>query len=241
MTSYVSKLLASSSMSQSQRESFEAKATEAQERAAKAAKQMKAFADETSNWVTQSQYFKDACKSAFDAVDVDKSGSVDIKEMYSATLLIYLKMSSIARGLTPPTFKDVRALMNKVDKDASGQLNVQEFEHVSTIMFKNVSGRVATQTVFAFFLVPVVASYIVKIWRFFFPPSPVMELLMPSNVAAGILSTVIVLAVLPSLLDQVDAMVLASADDNKTNEQPASTETITADAAVITADKPKES
>ena len=36
----------------------------------------------TKNWVTNSEYFESAVKQAFEAVDLDNTGTVDFKELY---------------------------------------------------------------------------------------------------------------------------------------------------------------
>jgi hypothetical protein len=48
------------------------------------------------SFLCRSKFFKDMSTSAFDLVDVDGSGTVDEKELYSGLLLIHLKLGTYA-------------------------------------------------------------------------------------------------------------------------------------------------
>ena len=81
----------------------------------------------TKNWVTNSDYFKSAVKQAFEAVDLDSTNSVDFKELYAAVLMLYLKVTKIVRGATPPTAQDIQKLMDEVDTSGTGSLDLDGF------------------------------------------------------------------------------------------------------------------
>lgn len=48
------------------------------------------------SFLCRTKFFKDMSTSAFDLVDVDGSGTVDEKELYSGLLLIHLKLGTYA-------------------------------------------------------------------------------------------------------------------------------------------------
>lgn len=45
------------------------------------------------SWLTNTGYFQRVIDSSFDMIDVDKSGDVDVEELYAGLLLIHLKMA----------------------------------------------------------------------------------------------------------------------------------------------------
>lgn len=102
------------------------KLTAADKLKAKASKKLnkaKELANKASSWLTETDMFKKGCDDVFDMVDIDNSGTVDDKELYSAVLLVYLKLAKVVKGLTPPTPKQVKELLDQVDSDASGELH----------------------------------------------------------------------------------------------------------------------
>ena len=45
------------------------------------------------SWLTNTKFFQRAIDSAFDSIDVDKSGDVTLEELHAGLLLIHLKMA----------------------------------------------------------------------------------------------------------------------------------------------------
>ena len=62
-------------------------------------------------------------KPCFDALDADKSGKIDEKELEGA-------FSQIAKELKqkPPTKEEIKQFMNAVDTDKSGKIDLNEFK-----------------------------------------------------------------------------------------------------------------
>ena len=65
---------------------------------------------------------KELCKEAFEEVDKDNSGEIDESELES----IMKKMSKKMK-IDPPTKEDVKDILNSLDSDHSGKLNLEEF------------------------------------------------------------------------------------------------------------------
>jgi len=114
---------------------------------------------------TENPRFKAKCREIFDSVDVDKSGTVDVKEVYSMVLLIYLYVAQYTtiNKRTIPTVAQVEELYKKVDVDNSGTLDYEEFEAMAILEVQAVSARISTQLVCQLALAPLVASGVVKI------------------------------------------------------------------------------
>ena len=120
---------------------------------------LKALVDDHKNVITSMPLFKTAVKSAFQSVDLDNSGRVDVNECYIAVLLFYSKMGAYVKGLLPPKLKDIQVLFADVASDEHpGDLDVEEFTALLIILMENVGGRVLFQIVLAFFVTPVVAN-----------------------------------------------------------------------------------
>ncbi|KAJ9506598.1 hypothetical protein QJQ45_018432 [Haematococcus lacustris] len=77
---------------------------------------------------TKSRYFERAVRKSFQEMDVDKSGTLDIKELYVAILKLYDTLNStLPTHVRIPSLADMRNLMNKYDKDGKGSLTFPEF------------------------------------------------------------------------------------------------------------------
>lgn len=119
-------------------------------------------------WLCNSNYFCKICDSAFESIDVDKSGFVDQKELYSGLLLVHLKLGMY---LGPAACKPIgrercQSIFEKVDTDHSGTLDKDEFRNVMIFLFGNVLLRVIVQWTATIFIVPVIAQHSVN-WIYF--------------------------------------------------------------------------
>ena len=111
-------------------------------------------------WLRNSVYFRKACDSAFDSIDVDKSGSVDKKELYSGILLVHLNLGMyLGPAACKPLDRDkCNSIFEKMDVDRSGTLGKEEFRNVMIFLFGNVLLRVIFQWTATVTLVPIVAQ-----------------------------------------------------------------------------------
>ena len=66
--------------------------------------------------------FKEVSKMAFDTVDTDKSGLIDLKELSHVMEIISSKL-----GTNPPSKAEVKAILNHLDTDKSGKIDFNEF------------------------------------------------------------------------------------------------------------------
>jgi hypothetical protein len=114
------------------------------------------------SWLCRTKLFQDACKSAFEAVDMDGSGAVDEKELYSGLLLIHLKLGMYAgpAACRPLSRERCKEFFKKMDRDGSGTLDQAEFNLVMAVLFGNVLIRVLTQWSMTLIIVPLVANLI---------------------------------------------------------------------------------
>lgn len=116
------------------------------------------------NWLCRTRLFRKICASAFDMVDVDGSGSVDEKELYSGLLLIHLKLGCYAgpAACRPLGREKVAEMFRKFDADQSGCLDRDEFQDCMALLFGNVLLRVIAQWSLTLIIVPLVAGKILE-------------------------------------------------------------------------------
>eukprot|EP00939_MAST-03C_sp_MAST-3C-sp1_P000374 g374.t1 len=136
-----------------------------------------AFRDKSvkmSTRITRTKWFKSLCRSIFEDVDVDDSGSIDPTEVYLGVLLLYTKIIPYVTIATPPSRERVMELFKECDEDRSGYLDHEEFEQMATILCWNLTHRMAKQMAFYFAFGPLVALTIVSLldsyferWHFF--------------------------------------------------------------------------
>jgi EF-hand domain pair len=112
------------------------------------------------SWLCRTKAFQNACNTAFEAVDLDGSGTVDEKELYSGLLLIHLKLGTYAgpAACRPLSRERCKEFFEKMDRDRSGTLDQSEFNQVMTVLFGNVLIRVLTQWSMTLIIVPLVAN-----------------------------------------------------------------------------------
>jgi len=133
-----------------------------------------------SSWLTRSKTFRKMSDYAFDSVDVDGSGSVDEKELYSGLLLIHLKLGLYAgpAACKPVDRERVHDIFKKKDADGSGSLDKEEFREVMSVLCGNVLTRVIVQWSLTLMIVPLVAQAILDgiVWLFVFTWDQITEI-----------------------------------------------------------------
>lgn len=114
------------------------------------------------SWFTESQYFKNLIEKVFKNVDMDNSGSIDKKEMYSALLLVHLKLATCMgpAACKPPTRKYVNSIFDHLDIDKSGELEREEFACAMTILCSQITSRVFIQWTMVLMIVPFISKMI---------------------------------------------------------------------------------
>eukprot|EP00546_Thalassionema_frauenfeldii_P006672 CAMPEP_0178913562 /NCGR_PEP_ID=MMETSP0786-20121207/10912_1 /TAXON_ID=186022 /ORGANISM="Thalassionema frauenfeldii, Strain CCMP 1798" /LENGTH=265 /DNA_ID=CAMNT_0020586319 /DNA_START=69 /DNA_END=863 /DNA_ORIENTATION=- len=132
------------------------------------------------SWLTRSKTFRRMSDWAFDAVDVDGSGCVDEKELYSGLLLIHLKLGVYAgpAACKPVDRARVHDIFQKKDADSSGNLDKEEFQEVMSVLCGNVLTRVIVQWSLTLMIVPLVAQAILDgfVWLFVFTWDQITEI-----------------------------------------------------------------
>ncbi len=119
-------------------------------------------------WLRNSLYFRKICDGAFEGIDVDKSGSVDKKELYSGILLVHLNLGMyLGPAACKPLDRDkCNSIFEKMDVDRSGTLGKEEFRNVMIFLFGNVLLRVIVQWTATVTLVPIVAQHALN-WLYY--------------------------------------------------------------------------
>ena len=117
------------------------------------------------SWFCRTAYFSKLCDTAFDGVDSDRSGCVDVNELYSGLLLIHLKLGTYAgpAACRPLSRDRCQAIFEKMDADRSGTLDRDEFRSVMMVLFSNVVLRVFVQWSMTLLIVPVVAKTVLDV------------------------------------------------------------------------------
>ena len=106
---------------------------------------------------------------AFNTVDIDQSGSIDKKELYTGLLLIHLKIASYGAGpaaCRPASKEYVDGMFDMLDEDKNGTLNNEEFTTLMTILCSQLTTRIILQLSMTLIIVPIMAQYIVDFFQF---------------------------------------------------------------------------
>jgi Ca2+-binding EF-hand superfamily protein len=99
---------------------------------------------------------------AFKSIDIDKSGRVDKKELYSGLVLIHLKLAAYLgpAACRPATREYVEEIFEALDEDESGELDKEEFSKVITMLISQMTTRVILQLSMTLVIVPMIAGYV---------------------------------------------------------------------------------
>lgn len=157
-------------------------------------------AKEKIDLITSTQMFKDGVKEVFKSVDMDKSGTIDQKELYIAILLFYCKLASMVKGLVPPKKKDIDIIMKKYNIAEDEGLNLEQFTEVMTIVLGNITSRVLLQLGIFFLLIPIFSTLFILLYRWLYNPHWVMNFLISSGLVTTMLSTLISTFLTPFIL-----------------------------------------
>ena len=111
---------------------------------------------------SRSQYFKDLTEKVFVHVDIDNSGSIDKKEMYSAILLVHLNLATYMgpAACKPPPRKYVNSIFDNLDVDRSGVLEREEFACAMAILCSQIASRVLIQWSMMLMMIPFISNMI---------------------------------------------------------------------------------
>lgn len=109
-----------------------------------------------------SEMFRQACQSAFDEVDMDRTRALDVKELWVALLLMYNNLNShLPVHLQPPTREQVTELL-QAHADPSGYIYYEEFTELCRgMLVLDESGmyfKIATQVGVTCLLIPAACS-----------------------------------------------------------------------------------
>lgn len=157
-------------------------------------------AKEKIDLITSTKIFKDGVKEAFNMVDMDKSGTIDNKELYIAILLVYCKLASMVKGLVPPKKKDISMIMKKYNIADDEGLDLEQFTAVMTVLLGNITSRVLLQLSIFFFLIPIFSTLFILLYKWLYNPSWVMNFLISSGLVTTMLSTLISTFLTPIIL-----------------------------------------
>jgi hypothetical protein len=190
----------------------------------------KKFAKSKLNDFTASKRFKDKVRHIFDSVDIDKSGSVDVSEVYSMVLLIYLFVAqyTVVNAKTIPTIEEVKELYDKMDKDGNGTLDYDEFEALAVLEVEAVSARISTQLACQLAASPFLATCLVSfVCQYVLVGSfhallvgnlhrALLDYVFTRTIAITILTCVLNMTVMPFLLHLIDLIWYESVRSKET-------------------------
>ncbi len=116
------------------------------------------------SFLFRSKIFENIVNYTFDSIDIDKSGTIDRKEIYTGLLLVHLKLAAyVGPAACRPVSKDyLFTMFDLLDTDDSGTLNKEEFTELMTILCSQITTRVFTQLSMTLMIVPFISQYLVE-------------------------------------------------------------------------------
>jgi hypothetical protein len=169
------------------------------------------------NWLVKSKRFKKMVKDSFEDTDVDKSGTLDVNEVYIAVLKLYLTINGFCKGAVPPTRDDIEKLVDKFDDPGTFSLKEDQFLEFCQFLCTQIATRVMVQMILQFALVPILAFYATKrIEKYMENASETYKeitayLPMPMDAIVLLVVGVLVGLIVPYIMNLIDYYVLKSA------------------------------
>ena len=153
---------------------------------------------------------KKACKDVFEGIDIDKSGTLDISEVYIGVLLVYCKLGAFVAGLTPPPLQSIEQLLKEVDLDNNGSLDVEEFTALCSILLGGITTRVIGQLFLQLFFIPCLSSFLLtRIGNYYWASGgPGIKEIHVSPVLVTVFSIVLIMVVVPRMMHLIDTCML---------------------------------
>jgi hypothetical protein len=139
----------------------------------------------------------------------DNSKSLDLTEVYCATLLLYTKILVYVPCAIPPPKKVVDEMVHDLDADGSGAIDEEEFIALATLLSTQVAARVSTQAMFYFAIGPLIATAVLHaVDNYLLPEYTQCEGWICRDYGVpmrnSILVCVLMAVVMPSLLGMID-------------------------------------
>mmetsp|Transcript_8833 Transcript_8833/g.12290 ORF Transcript_8833/g.12290 Transcript_8833/m.12290 type:complete len:226 (+) Transcript_8833:154-831(+) len=189
-------------------------ASELHAKASKKAADWQSFVGKHKNLFTSSSLFTNMCKSVFEKVDIDSSGTVGVSECYVAILLFYLKLSVLVKGLTPPTIEDVRKFVRTVAAQSDGkeeeEVDLQEFQTLLTLLLEHLIRRVLLQIAIAFFIIPIIAAHIWDIYNAIYLKNTFVGSFIPRPIGVNLSVTLLLSTIVPFILKRFETSSVES-------------------------------
>ena len=97
---------------------------------------------------TWAHWYATVMRQAFESIDTDGSGTIHSDELWAGVLYICIRFRQSNIPADPPEHQKVKDLMNMMDVNKDGRLNLAEFEAVMSFLSPNILARATTLFVF---------------------------------------------------------------------------------------------
>jgi len=114
-------------------------------------------------YLTETKYFKNLTEWSFLNMDLNKTGFVDKKDLYSGLLLIHLTLTKYAgiAACKPATCEHVFSVFDDLDVDCLGTLDKRQYQTAMAILSSQILQRVAIQwSTIILLVVPIILQYL---------------------------------------------------------------------------------
>lgn len=170
---------------------------------------------------TRSKRFVTVVRDVFVDVDNDKSGHLDVDEVYIAVLKLYIKIQGFCKGAEPPTRQQVDEMFYQFT-DGGEAMEFEQFKAFCEFLGAQIGGRVAVQMLLVNVIAPLLALVTLFLWNKVmtrFAPDTLdwFESLVPMPVVVTVGVGTFVSFFVPPLMGFIDKHILKCADDATPN------------------------
>lgn len=163
-----------------------------------------------------SERFQKWVRGVFEQVDTDKSGSLDVNEVYIAILLLYLQINGVCKGARPPTRERVEELFKDCVPANQAVMRFDQFQTFCEFLCSQIASRVFVQMVLQYAVAPALGLLAMEVSKLIMGRvAPGMKewlgVIVPEVVSITLVVSMAVSLLVPTLMDLVDSLVLHEA------------------------------
>eukprot|EP00756_Hemistasia_phaeocysticola_P027831 Hpha_TRINITY_DN16141_c5_g1::TRINITY_DN16141_c5_g1_i1::g.6062::m.6062 len=175
----------------------------------KAKDKFKSRARKARSQFTNSKWFQEACRDAYRKCDLNGDGSLSAAEVYVGILLLYLQISRYVPGAAPPDKKRILRLVDQMDVNDDGGLDVDEFTALATVLCESIAGKVTVEAVSMYVIGPVLTMVVTWLLQVIFDMDAICGIMGESYrwIIDSIIDLVLLCAVFAVVVPKVSAAI----------------------------------
>lgn len=113
----------------------------------------------------RSKLFQQMVRSVYDFVDLDKSDSLSINEVYIAVLHLYIEIARMSKVIEPPAWDRVKKLFSACVKPGETQMSLKQWTVFCSLLGEQIACRVLLEIAIRSVAAPILGLLALDVWK----------------------------------------------------------------------------